>query len=653
MSRLLSAVAVFVCILFGISPAQAQGLDIFDEIEKQVESELTEDEAEIQRRLAALEAKQRARKARVLVLPWPDSSTTFRNQILQANVRNRIGRAGAKFYPSLDMYQEGRRLRMQNGRAVPPLDQPGYVPDERLAEIRKQVTALSKSVRGFDDTATAARLLRLVNEVWFVDGPETREVLFDIYLAIGRAVFNPANQTPPYFRMVGGDFANYYLYLAAAMVWEERQLGLAVLESRLPNNDVGAQVLEYVARIEDGIHPPIPVSFTDGGLFNARKFTRDYKVLINGLEHFVDDTGIVMVPRGRIDISLERSDGFSMSESVEVVRLDEKIYFAIEVAKQKMGYDLLNRLMEYPEECVPALPDATRATLATFQALHPRDEIYLVIPKLGSVYDVYIWRWEPETGQLRLWLDVNRGFPVRFALLAGGGVIFNGATINQSALDSLTDLNPSEVQQGINPQLDTAQGLIQLQAASIPIDFQFRGHFNRLMFGMGVQFGKNITPDQNGNWVEKYQVGDDNYVVDVPPAEDTGGDLVDPDPPQFRQQFNRKEWNRLVYAQLGVFLLKNAGFGLGPRGFLRFGWTNLPHAWDLSAHIGFTEDPSFGKKEIKGRVVPLIDLDVFAGVILPFGQTLLERQVPNSDPPEFRPTPLPNLGFTLNTGFTF
>jgi hypothetical protein len=133
-------------------------------------------------------------------------------------------------------------------------------------------------------------------------------------------------------------------------------------------------------------------------------------------------------------------------------------------------------------------------------------------------------------------------------------------------------------------------------------------------------------------------------------------DLVDPDAATTVEEVYRElAWSRLIYGQLGVVLLKDAGAGIGPRGYLRVGWSNAPHVIDLTAHIGMTEDPSFGKKDYKGRVVPLIDLDLYSGMLIPFGQSLLfETLKDEEDPSKGYIVPIrPAFGFTLGAGFSF
>lgn len=641
-----SGIVVTLGCWLGVAHAQAPTTpeEIFEQTREELQAELPgEDQAEIDRRLAALDAKLRKKKARAMVLQWPDAPVDEKDPILQALARNRMGRPGAKFYPEVDLYQEGRRRMVPGMPDSALLDQPGRVPDEELVRVEELVAKARRRLgASLDDRDLAEILQPYADDVWFIDRPKVREVLFDLYMTIGQAR-SETEKVPPYYRLVGAQSVNYYLYLAAAMLWEEEQLGITEggLSDRLAGSPVAAQVRRIMGDIDNRFHPPIPVAFHEGGFFDPKKFAREYKVMINGLERFVDETGMVMVPRGRVDISLERTDGFGLSESLEVVRLDEKIYFAVEVAQQKLGYDMIDQLMQNPSECAPYLRDDTRANLATYAALHPDDEIYLVIPYAGSPYDLYIWRYERPTGELKLLIDRNKGFPVRFALLSGVGLAFNGASLSTDPITGQVPTDPSAVQGGA-ARLDTTRlkQILQPDPSSIPIDFQFRGHFNRLMFGFGMQFGANIV---DGVWADEWQVDDDQYVGTV--SED--GDLTGPGGADFVPGLREREWQRLLYAHLGVVLLRNAAYGYGPRGYLRVGWMNVPHAIELSGHIGYTTDATFGKKkEYKGRVVGLLDADLFGGMFIPFGRTLFR----NGDG---KPQLMPNFGFTAGGGFTF
>lgn len=654
---------VWVACLLLPEPAFAQGFDLVKAAEGEVEEAKNEADAKKQARLAKLQAAQGKKTARVVVLKWPDSSVGEDNVILQGMVRNQIGRPNAKFYPSIDLYQEGRRrLADRDGLPVLPLQQRGSVPPEVVRAVRSDLESLrSRLGRRTDDLEIAAQAVALSEEIWFNDRKETRELLFDLYVLIGRSVFFLREQTPPYFVEIGEVPVNYWLYQAAVMLWEDEKLGLKELEKRVPTDEVGGGLRALKENIEFGILPTIPLSFHEGGFFDAEAFAGDYTVWVNGIERTVTDVGTLMVGRGRIDVFLERDDGRSLSERVEIHKLDRKIYFIREVARQKLGFDLLNMLMSDPAVCTATISDDMLSSLAVFADLHPRDEIYVAVPRVGSPYDTLVWRYDRVRARLDLVIDRNRGFPIRFALLSSAGMAFNGMTASTEQLQTtVSTADPSAPPASLADTLgNDLTSLLKPTAASVPIDFQLRGHFNRFMFGFGLQFGKNITGVENGGgaWRERYQIKGEGRAYE--PTDSTAS-YCDPDELLLGtpcESLKELQWQRLIYGTVGVVLLKDAGAGIGPRGYVRFGWYNAPHAFDVSGHIGFTEDPTFGKKEYKGRIMPLIDLDLFAGALIPFGDTLFRgtrRVTPRGENSSGRaPQVLPNFGFSFGAGLSF
>jgi hypothetical protein len=109
---------------------------------------------------------------------------------------------------------------------------------------------------------------------------------------------------------------------------------------------------------------------------------------------------------------------------------------------------------------------------------------------------------------------------------------------------------------------------------------------------------------------------------------------------------------RLVHMMVGVMLGRDAGVGFGPRGYLRLGWYNVPHAIDLTAHAGLTSKVFAPKDDDRvGRVRALVDADFFGGMLLPFRDSLFLK----APAPRFMAVgkPLPTFGFTAGAGLTF
>ncbi len=129
----LATLFIVLTLLSGGSSAYAQGIDILGVAQQKVEESVDVQQDAAAARLAALDKKNGQKKARVLVLRWPDAPVTEDNLILQAMVRNQILRPNAVFQPGLDLYQEGRRRLFVDGLPADPLDQPGRVPEARAS----------------------------------------------------------------------------------------------------------------------------------------------------------------------------------------------------------------------------------------------------------------------------------------------------------------------------------------------------------------------------------------------------------------------------------------------------------------------------------------------------------------------------------------
>ena len=88
---------------------------------------------------AAEEEEERRRKeklARVIVLKWNGKSADYRDTNLNRNVRSRIARPDAQFYPDVDLYQNGRKVR---DRTVVPAMQPAVVPEQNITRVMDAV----------------------------------------------------------------------------------------------------------------------------------------------------------------------------------------------------------------------------------------------------------------------------------------------------------------------------------------------------------------------------------------------------------------------------------------------------------------------------------------------------------------------------------
>ncbi|MBT3219112.1 MAG: hypothetical protein HN348_08480 [Proteobacteria bacterium] len=395
--------------------------DAEKELEKLTEEQKKARE-EAEERRKAYEAAQMGKASRVVVLGWPATDVTYKNEVLQQNVKTRIARPGAKFYPEIDLYQAGRR---EPDRSIHPIDQRGTVPSTVIPLINDVVSEVEYVAwDAMDEQAwglKAEELRDMIDEhIWFVDREELREPLFKLYAMIGYASENSNTQAPPFFEYVGSTTLNYYYYLAAVYASEDSSL-----LDLLSNEDIKETIRYLRNQIDDGDIPPMTLSFENAGVFDGPTFASEYEVFINGRSVEINDNrGLHDVPPGRIDVYMKRSDGHSLSDRVELDKLNEKIYGVRDTARQRMGNDFIKQLMEHPNECTPDLSGDILKYLAIYAMLHPEAEVYIAIPELGNINKVLLWRWKRSTATLSRVLE-NGNYPIRFALVVGAGASYS------------------------------------------------------------------------------------------------------------------------------------------------------------------------------------------------------------------------------------
>ena len=96
---------------------------------KKSKEELAEEQAEIDEEE---ERKRKEKLSRILVLEWENSSVDYANATLTRNVKSRISRPDAMFFPEVDLYQNGRKVK---DRTVIPAQQPAKVPDSNIPVV--------------------------------------------------------------------------------------------------------------------------------------------------------------------------------------------------------------------------------------------------------------------------------------------------------------------------------------------------------------------------------------------------------------------------------------------------------------------------------------------------------------------------------------
>lgn len=634
-------------------------------IEEGLSREPTEEELAEQARLEEFNNSMRGRNARVVVLQWQGSDTDYTNEALKRNIINRIARPDAKFYPEVDLYQKGRQ---EQDRSVRPGDQRASVPDDVIPVVLDAVDDISQIPYDALDEQEwrlrAEELRQLGDELWFLDRTELMEPLFLLYTYTGYAAENTNDNSPPYYTDISGVPVNYYYYLAGALAYQD-----PALMSKLSNQDLYASVQNYKDQLESGRFQQLDLSFDDReGEFDGEQFLKDFVLYINGSPIVITDPdGILTVPLGRVDVYLERpGDGHGLSDRVETVRLTDRYYFVRQNAWKTMGIGFQEQLMEHPYECNPDLDGDILTYLSIYAKIHPTSEIYIAVPKGGSTAPgrIFLWRWNRATSQLVLVQDNTGGFPIRFAGVFSSGLAFSTFSFtppeDAAFEDVLLDQEP-----GSPPNFGALAGSVLDFAPVIdgpPLDFQLRGHYNRLMMGVGIQFKVGLNgPD---SYADLYQVnGRDNHqAVELATADCVEGDdglvgcagtgtgitgtkVVN------QLALRERSLQRLVYATIGVVLGSDAAVGFGPRGYLRFGWYNAPHAVDMTAHLGLT--PKLGGEpeglDRPGRVQMLADFDVFAGVLAPYQDSLYVSNFGFMAVGQ----PIATFGFTAGLGTTF
>jgi hypothetical protein len=677
------------------------GKNPIEDVKNDMEEKKTAEQLELEKRLQAIEEATKGKNARVVVLQVAD--TDFTNMTLQRNIKSRIARADAKFYPEIDLYQAGRR---EPDRTVRPVDQRGRVPDDSVARVLSAVEDVAaipwNALSDQDWGLKANELYQLSNEVWFVDRPELREPLFLLYAQIGQAAESSNNPSPPYYSSVGGTTVNYFWYLAGTLAYKEPEL-----LSKITNQSLNASISFYKDMLDAGQLKFLELNFRldSEEVFDPKTFTADYTLYINGLTEMVmNSNGILEVPPGRVDVYLKRNDGHSLSDRVDLERLTEKFYFVRGNAQRKMGIDFVEQLMDHPSECIPDIDGDILAYLSIYAKLHPQAEVYIAVPKAGSVAPghIYLWRWDRAQGHLVLVRDNTGGFPVRFAALLSSGLNFSSLQVGVPTAEQVEDGVGSAPPTGgdtVNPLAQAVQPDIIPNLDGIPIKYTLRGHYNHFMAAVGLQYkiGNAGTTDRDGppsNLLDD----DGKAYYDVYPAHPddrqllecvgagttptgggtttttttttTGGDRVTTirqNVPgvsncqgQYALAYRERNLQRLVFLQLGGMLGRDASSGWGLRGFVQTGWYNVPYALDMTFHGGYTakvgkDKPGKRDEEDRlGRVRFILDADFYGGFLAGIANSryrLGEKNILGSN--IGIGTPYATFGFDVGAGFTF
>ncbi len=602
--------------------------------------EVSAEEAE---RLAEEERKKKDKMARVIVLRWSDTETDYLDENVHRVVRSRIDRSDALFFPEVDLYQNGRKLK---DKTVVPAMQPALVPDSNIQPVLDAIQQIEgvayNALAPHEWGLKAQELQQMIEMLWFVDRIELREPLFLLYTQIGRAAENQNLPTPPFFEQIGNQPVNYYWYLAACMAQQEPQL-----MSKVTDQELLATLNYYLQQLQAGAYPTIKVDLELDDNWDGEAFAETYELLFNGLPVEPDENAQVPVFLGRTDIYLKRLDtGHGLCERLEVTKLDDKFYPVMQNARKRMGIDFIDQLFLHPNECTPELDGDILNYLSIYAKLHAKSEVYIAVPQYGNPNKTWIWRYDRKMANLSLVGGAGDGFPVRFAFLLSSGIMYNKAAISFDDEVSQTEAESQYIDVRNHVELETAAG-------ELPIDAQLRLHYNRLMVAFGFQAGLNLASSSDG-WVENYQFGDNNddtaaltgcrWVDEVV----EGGEVVAEGywdcSGEIYEVYNQHLFNRTLYFGPAVVLGRNAGIGFGPRIGLRMGWKNMPHTLEPMLTLGWALQPPM--PEGGERVRPLVDIELRGGVDVAYGRSLA---IPEDETYEIYPV----FGMTVGAGLTF
>jgi len=586
---------------------------------------------------AALDAPELS-SARILILSWADSAHDTGDETLARMLRAELGRPEARFYPGIDLVQAGR---LEAQPAASFLDVRAAPPDNNVARVMEQVVAAEAVPwNGLDEEgwgAQAQSLLALEQELWFVDRRELREPLFRLYAQIGRAAESAENAAPPFYEQLGGLTVNLYSTLAGAMAAEEPDLFDTVADPATKRAIAYASELVTSERVA-----PVVLSFADGArVFDADAFAAEYRVSINGLRRTITDPeGLFTVPAGRLDVVLERTDGYGLSAQRSPTRRSDEVWSVLQEARQRIDHDLRDALAADAEASVPRIDEELLAWLAIYAALHPTSEIFVAVPDAASAARrASVWRWDREYGLLARVRQEPAPFVVRFA-----GIVTVGASAGTVRFRPASDADVADYFTGSGGAVSPEDGFT---VDGMPLTLELRGHVGHGFLGAGLSYTFGWTGDEP--WADLYPT-EGNVAVRSDALAPTGTT-----PTSDAIVLRERSVRRLVYGVTGIAFGPRAAEGLGPRAAVRVGWTNVPHAVDLTAHARLARAVGLGARSAatEGQRIQLaIDGGVFGGVVLPVHDSLYVA--PGSRGQPFAAGgPFPTFGLTAGAGLTF
>lgn len=333
-----------------------------------------------------------ATPTRVVVIPRGNiDHTTTR---LQRRIRRLLDASELAFFPAVDLYQKGRLG--PHWEAEPDGPPAVTVPEDAAVRVEGALTELragSEEGRTPEDWAErGAAVLALEQELWFLDRPELRAPLFDVYAEAARCALHAGEAWPPDVRAPAQS--------AAALAADTPALLGRVLDP------------DARAAIAAAVEAPVPgciLDFSTNGTFDPEGYTRSYTTRVNGIEVAIADPGgRLALPQGRADVLLARFDPLSptgMGPSLswrdrDVCHDSEHALSVFWVAGARLGQDLAFHLREDPS--APLATGDIVGSLWIYEQLYPAERVVIALPVDRETSRQRVLLWQLQSGRPEL-----------------------------------------------------------------------------------------------------------------------------------------------------------------------------------------------------------------------------------------------------------
>jgi len=340
--------------------------------------------SESQDRMDSLRAAQQAKRPYIVVLEKGGVAVDLEDSRVRRLMRMNVARPSALILPPEDLYQAAR-IYPADGDAS---DQVARVSDRWIEEAER----MAADVRGMPDhgrwDVVAEDLHALVEQCFFIDRVELREPLFTLHALAGKAA-SLANLDEDTRFFIDGE----NLHFSAAGRMAEREPHLVDVFEGLRLEET---MDHYVSKFDGEEALATTLHFDRRGVFNPAHFASEFVLQVNGLEMLITDPrGLLSLPPGRVDVSLERENGVALSFRLDPERAEGKRFDV-----RSMGIWAGNALAE--QLLSDSIDEEYLQSIAIFQRLHPERDIYLAVWERARKNDkfLHMWIWRPDTATL-------------------------------------------------------------------------------------------------------------------------------------------------------------------------------------------------------------------------------------------------------------